>query len=395
MNLFPLADYIFSVYHRYRLADITPLNCTHAVITAALDRVIERSSGALKCSLAGQSIEGRAVAQVEFGHGPKRILLWTQMHGDESTATLAVLDLLNVIVAECGSAWLEALRSQITVRCIPMLNPDGAERFQRQNAAQIDLNRDARILATPEARILRDQHHAFGPEFAFNLHDQPLSSAGDTLRPAALSLVAPPADEKRSINHTRLRAMRVGAFICQALSPYVYGSLTRYGDEYECRAFGDTMQAWKTSTLLIESGHWPSDPEKAFVRKLNVVALLSAFSAIGDGSFLGVTLDPYFDLPPNGKRLFAIMLSNVALVHHSGQMYSVQVGLDYVPRRDSTGLVWPEKVVVKEVGDLHMYGGLRSIDACKRQYSSDFFAVERSIPVAELSDVLGMDPEQR
>ena len=42
----------------------------------------------------------------------------------------------------------------LTIRAIPMLNPDGAEVFRRRNAQNIDINRDTINLETPEANIL-------------------------------------------------------------------------------------------------------------------------------------------------------------------------------------------------------------------------------------------------
>ncbi len=70
------------------------------------------------------------------------------------------------------------------------------------------------------------------------------------------------------------------------------------------RAFGDSIQALGTSTLLIESGHWRGDPEKQPIRKLNYVALLTALHAIGSGSFEDAGLGWYRRLPPNGRMAY-------------------------------------------------------------------------------------------
>ena len=45
----------------------------------------------------GQSVEGRSINHVWFGDGPMHVLLWSQMHGDEPTATSALLDILHMI----------------------------------------------------------------------------------------------------------------------------------------------------------------------------------------------------------------------------------------------------------------------------------------------------------
>ena len=183
-----------------------------------------------------------------------------------------------------------------------MLNPDGAERIQRHTAVQIDMNRDARGLVTPEARLLREAQRRLKPAYGFNLHDQGLSSVGVTPKVAALSLLAPALDEKRSTPPVSLRAMRISALITRALSQFIGGHIATYDDAYEPRAFGDGMQSWGTSTVLIESGHWPGDPDKLFVRKLNYIALLTAIRAIGNGSYQDTEMDWYRQLLPERQN---------------------------------------------------------------------------------------------
>ena len=50
---------------------------------------------------------------------------------------------------------VRGILSSLTLHFVPMLNPDGAERFQRRNAQGIDINRDALRLQTPEGRALK------------------------------------------------------------------------------------------------------------------------------------------------------------------------------------------------------------------------------------------------
>ncbi len=100
---------------------------------------------------AGRSVEGRPIYAVRFGHGPMRVLLWSQMHGDEPTATMAIADIFTFLAAS-SDPLVERLDSRLTVVFVPMLNPDGAERFQRRNVMGIDINRDARELVTPEGQ---------------------------------------------------------------------------------------------------------------------------------------------------------------------------------------------------------------------------------------------------
>ena len=84
-----------------------------------------------------------------------RVLLWSQMHGDEPTATAALFDVFEYLQRHRDDPVVQRILSSLTLYAIPMLNPDGAERFQRRNAQGIDINRDALRLQTPEGQVLK------------------------------------------------------------------------------------------------------------------------------------------------------------------------------------------------------------------------------------------------
>jgi predicted deacylase len=117
------------------------------------------------------------------------------MHGDEPTATLAFLDILGILTGP-GSRerWAKELLARTTVHAIPMLNPDGAERARRVNAAGIDINRDALALVSPEARILREAQRQLRPDCLQPA--RPLASAGPVPKVTA-PRPSPACDEKR------------------------------------------------------------------------------------------------------------------------------------------------------------------------------------------------------
>ena len=94
----------------------------------------------------GTSVEGRAIHHLTVGRGAKAVLLWSQMHGDEPTATSALFDLCQWLVTHRQEPVVARLLDSLTLHIVPMLNPDGAERFQRRNAQGIDINRDALLL---------------------------------------------------------------------------------------------------------------------------------------------------------------------------------------------------------------------------------------------------------
>jgi hypothetical protein len=389
-----LASQLFTTYEQYRLNYLNPGNCKHDLIHGELRQLVERSAGLLSLRDLGASVEGRTIRLVTLGRGETRILLWSQMHGDESTATLALMDMFNYLV-ETGAKepWVAEMLEQTTIMVIPMLNPDGSERIQRQTAMGIDMNRDARMLRTPEARILREAQQALRPAFGFNLHDQGLWSVGNSTKVAALALLAPAMDERRTAPMGRLRAMRVGATIARALSQFAGGHLATYDDSFEPRAFGDAMQMWGTSTVLIESGHWPGDPPKQFIRKLNYIALFTAMRAIGNGSYQDSELDWYKQLPLNGSKVFDLIVRGVELRDENNAWTGrVDIGMMYAPPHHQRQAGDLPMVVIKEIGDLGFHSGLEEIDGSGRRLLGGRFGIDRAVTLKEVMDVLQLAP---
>ena len=81
----------------------------------------------------GRSAEGRPLRHVSWGQGDKRVLLWSQMHGDESTASMAIADLFRFLGEHPDHPIVQRLRKGTTLHFLPVMNPDGAARFERRN----------------------------------------------------------------------------------------------------------------------------------------------------------------------------------------------------------------------------------------------------------------------
>ncbi|MBT8375460.1 MAG: DUF2817 domain-containing protein, partial [Bacteroidia bacterium] len=107
----------------------------------------------IKNETLGYSVNGNPIDCLSCGNGPVKVLMWSQMHGNESTTTKAIIDIFNTLVAE--SLECNHILEKLTIICVPILNPDGAVNYLRNNANDIDLNRDAINLSQPESVILR------------------------------------------------------------------------------------------------------------------------------------------------------------------------------------------------------------------------------------------------
>src|SRR5688572_23712144 len=272
------------VADQYRVTAIANRRIPHADYWSTLQPSLV--SPRLKVDEIGKSMMGRPIRAITFGNGPTKVLLWSQMHGDEATASMALADILAWMTASNADGIRDRLASSLTIVMIPMLNPDGAERFQRENAIGIDINRDARRLSTPEARALKGLHDRFKPDFGFNLHDQNARTrVGRTGPQAGIALLAPAADSARSWPPLRARARLIAAGLARDFDSQIPGRVSKYDDTFNPRAFGDLMGVWGTSTILIESGAMPNDPDKQGLRRLNAAAILRTLDAIATRAY--------------------------------------------------------------------------------------------------------------
>lgn len=344
------------VADQYRVAAITIRRFTQEAYWQAIMPSV--SSGALQSEEIGRSLQGRVIRSVTFGVGSTRVLLWSQMHGDEATATMALADIFRFLAEATSDPLRDRLRERLTIVFVPMLNPDGAELFQRENAAGIDINRDARQLATPEGRALKSLRDRFRPDFGFNLHDQGARVlAGPRGRQVGIALLAPPYSDDRSYNDVRSRARLVAAVIAQTLGAEIPGRIARYDDTFNPRAFGDLMQQWGTSTVLIESGALPDDPEKQRLRALNVTGLLAALDAIATGSYAAADPDAYESLPGNRGGASDLLVRGGQLVLPGLSPLRADIAFTYDDALARTG---PR---VRDVGDLREAVAIDTIDA--------------------------------
>ncbi len=333
------------------------------VFHAAVDKIVAGAPGDLmRIAAVGKSFEGRPIRLITTGTGNIPLLLWSQMHGDEPTATAAIADILRYLASHHSEPEIHAILSALTLSFLPLLNPDGAVRKTRRTAQQIDMNRDALALRTPEAVLLKQIQHTLKPTFGFNLHDQELSTAGSARALTAIGLLAPAYDHEQGYNDVRWKARHLASTFAGAMVLFSEGRIAKYDDAFEPRAFGDNMQKWGTSTLLVESGHAVEDPEKEFIRRLNVAGILSSLYAIATGEYRAHGTSAYDSLPFNTKKAYDLIYRNVTVVTEGGADYTVDLGLS---SQVDTHSEPPAKLV--DVGDLSAFVGWNEIDAAGKR----------------------------
>jgi hypothetical protein len=254
----------------------------------------------------GTSEEDRPIMQLKIGSGSKKILLWSQMHGNESTGTKGMFDLLN-----CFKNVSEITFSKILEECtlvfIPMLNPDGAQVYTRVNANNIDLNRDAVKREAKESKLLRKVLEDFNPLFCFNLHDQrTIFGVEGTKNPATISFLAPSEEITRALTKGRTETMNVIVSMNKMLQNIIPGFVGRYTDEFYPTATGDNFQKLGYNTILIESGHYPNDYDREESRKYTFFSMLQGIHHIANAlSF--TDYEAYFKIPNNDKSFYDVI----------------------------------------------------------------------------------------
>lgn len=329
----------------------------------------------------GTSVQERSINGITWGNGKTKIMLWSQMHGDEATGTMALFDLFNFLQQDNETVQLLAKNCQL--HFIPIVNPDGAEAFTRRNSQQIDINRDFLNEVTPEAKILKQYREKFNPDFAFNLHDQTtLWSVDETLKPATLSFLAPAIDKQLSINQTRQNAMLVIADIFKDLNEFLPGHIGLFDDEFEPRAFGDNFQKAGTSTILIEAGGYKNDPEKQEIRQFYFASILSGLTAIASKSYQKQKLENYFAIPKNNKQIFHYLIHNIIL-----DGIKVSIGINYEECPAIDGLTTTKIYSIEDIGDL-------SFCDAYEQFSSDNLQIKGDIKLFKNANFQLFDTNQ-
>ena len=314
----------------------------------------------------GSSVQQRPVFGVNLGSGPTRVLMWSQMHGNESTTTKAMLDLINGLHTNWGIQYLEAFEFLL----IPMLNPDGALAYTRQNANQVDLNRDAQTLSQPESRVLKKVFEEFNPHFCFNLHDQrTIYSAGEKPQPATLSFLAPSANTQKAFTESRKAAAQLIAELSRPMRNKI--GIGRYDDTFNPECVGDYFQSAGTPTLLFEAGHFPGDYQREETRFYIFQALQNALTAIQSDSYKKALVSEYMEIPENHTRYVDILISNV---HHLNGNYlpGTRVGIQYTEVLEE-GQIDFHPVIVHE-GELSEYFGHERWDAARPEHLSELKA---------------------
>ena len=106
------------------------------------------------------------------------------------------------------------------------------------------------------------------------------------------------------------------------------------------------MQAWGTSTVLIETGILSNDRQKQELRRLNIVALLTAFEAIASERYADEATAAYDSLPMNRSVDYSVLVRGGDLVLEGAAPIQADIALYFDDSAAGTGPRYGE------IGDL-------------------------------------------
>jgi hypothetical protein len=325
--------------------------------TETIKPVLNKLSSGFKVEPVGRSVNGEDIFSITLGTGSKKVLMWSQMHGNESTTTKALFDLLNTLSA--SNAYATSIIENCTIKIIPILNPDGALVYTRLNANEVDLNRDAQNLSQPESRVLRQVFNAFNPDYCFNLHGQrTIYNVGNN--PATVSFLSPAQDEACSITKSRKVAMEIIGKMNVMLQSEIPNQVGIYDDTFNINCVGDTFQSENVPTILFEAGHYKNDYAREKTREFIYQSLLTAMDYISNHTINGSQYAPYLEIPKNESRFYDIIIRNVRIVS-KGAVTIVDIGILYEEQLKGNKVEFSP--IIEKIADLDSFLGHNELDA--------------------------------
>jgi len=98
-------QFAWSLYHgyeKYKDKHLSNRRFKYSTILPLIHHLKNKNMFTVK--KAGESAEGRDIYLISIGSGDKKIFCWSQMHGDEPTATSALFDIFNFFLTDSNNS---------------------------------------------------------------------------------------------------------------------------------------------------------------------------------------------------------------------------------------------------------------------------------------------------
>lgn len=340
-----------------------------------IEPVILNLDNRFKVQIEGKSVLDNNIYSVQFGAGKTRIFIWSQMHGNESTCTKALMDLFSLLGDKNSIS--DFIYSNFKLFIVPILNPDGAILYTRENANKVDLNRDAKNNSQPESKLLHKLFQENKPDYCFNMHDQrTIYGVGNTGKSAAVAFLSPSFNIERAINECRTKAMHVISAMNEDLQKLIPGHVARFDDGFNENCFGEYFTMQNVPTILFEGGHYPNDYQRDIVRKFILSAMISGFYAINENVIVDKKIDDYFNIPQNNSCFYDILYKNAKIIEKD-KIKIINFATQYDEVVHEEDIVFEAKLVTID-DDSKDYFGHIEYDLKEEVFSSDYCVIPQN-----------------
>lgn len=290
---------------------------TYDELTTALERLEQRSKGAIDVESIGTTHEGRDIWSATVGTGPTKVLYITQQHGNEPLGTEAALQLLQRIGGN-QAGWTRDVLDDVTLRIVVRANPDGTERFQRQNVdpdcsgafcragVGFDINRyhdpamSPEANPVPESAAIQRMVRSWRPDITVDYHHQGSYRQPDGSLATASILwptnagVAPDvlADSKR-----------VAGLVYTSLEQYGFADVSRYPGDALPGIARNSFGLQGSASLLVELRGDLGQKSGGYLIRTAYASMTSLLQAAADGSLAAVDPAIADTIPDRGPSL--------------------------------------------------------------------------------------------
>ena len=196
----------------------------------------------------GLSSQGRALWGMEIRPAAplpnklKRLAVICRQHGNEPEATASGTRFAAQFLA-ATTPEARALSRKIALLIVPIANPDGAARYQRRTAQNVDMNRDWGHNRSPEVRALTQMVKSWKPQLVIDNHQWlPFETMPPPMAEASGGTLA------RGVAHSMSES--------NAAHGYYLAARSRWGLDSLCHRFWG--QRFGVPAVLLETRHRPS-----------------------------------------------------------------------------------------------------------------------------------------
>jgi predicted deacylase len=295
---------------------------SNAELAAALQRIADRSKGRMTLEVAGTSNEGRPLWLAKVGTGETTVLYITQQHGNEPLGTEAALSLLQRL-ATSNHPDIRRMREELTVLVVPRVNPDGHERFWRQNYDPVlepgaptdfwtagrgyDINRwHLPTLApadnpVPEAATVQRVYQRYQPDIVVDYHHQGsyVNDDGELIRTSMFW----PRPEGGANQDAIDRSKQVTWLMYETLEHYGFAEVSQYPGGPEPGIARNAYGALGSASVLVELRGDIGQKSSGYLIRTAYVAMFSVLEAAAEGTLSSIDASLADTIPLRGEAI--------------------------------------------------------------------------------------------